>query len=155
MDRNMIYLAAIEAEIRSQKLYHLLAISFRRSETSAVFQQLVQMEKDHEEKVRRAFANEFPEQRIPAISAVDPELPGIDLKDPLLILEFAMGREELARGYYLDLAADTADDELKSLLIKLADEESLHKEMLLTETQHLQGAMQWFDPSELNGLMED
>ncbi len=66
-----------------------------------------------------------------------------------------MGREDIARGHYLALAADTDDGALNKLLIQLADEESQHKDLLLAEIQHLQGAMQWFDPSELSGLMED
>jgi rubrerythrin len=154
MDRKMIYLAAIGAEIRSQKLYHSLAISFRRPETSAVFQQLVVLEKTHEEKVRAAFQAEFSDSEVPEMPVIDPDLAGIDLKDPKQILEFAMGREDIARGHYLSLAADTRDEEMRKLLLELADEESQHKELLLAEIQHLQGAMQWFDPSELSGLME-
>jgi len=155
MDRKSIFLAALGAEIRSQKLYHSLAISFRRPETSAVFQQLVVMEKAHEDKVRAMFAREYPGEAIPAVSSVDPDLGQLDFKDPILLLEFAMSREDVARQHYLDLAVDAVDGEDKALLHKLADEESQHKELLLAETQYLQGAMQWFDPSELGGLMED
>jgi rubrerythrin len=45
MNRKETYLLALEAEVRSQKLYHALAVSFRRPETSVVFQQLVKMER--------------------------------------------------------------------------------------------------------------
>jgi rubrerythrin len=60
MDRKEAYRIAIEAEMRSQMLYQALAKSFRKPNTSLVFQELVILERNHEEKVRDAFATEFP-----------------------------------------------------------------------------------------------
>ncbi|HPN41028.1 MAG TPA: ferritin family protein [Candidatus Cloacimonadota bacterium] len=154
MNRKETYLLALEAEVRSQKLYHALAVSFRRPETSVVFQQLVKMEKNHEDKVRAAYLNEFPG----ADPVVDPQ-PGeyrhLNLKDPAAVLEYAMGREDVARDHYLILAEDTDEPGLKEMLLLFAREEEQHKEVLLTQLQDMQGALQWFDPSELAGLMED
>ncbi len=66
-----------------------------------------------------------------------------------------MGREDVARDHYLILAEDTDEPGLKEMLLLFAREEEQHKEVLLTQLQDMQGALQWFDPSELAGLMED
>ena len=54
------YRMVIAEEIRAQKMYQALAKSFAKPETSNVFKELVVLEKMHEEKVRSAFAKEFP-----------------------------------------------------------------------------------------------
>ena len=154
MNRKETYLLAIEAEVRSQKLYHALAVSFRRPETSVVFQQLVMMEKNHEDKVRAAFLNEYPGEN-PTLNPQPGEYRHLNLKDPGAVLEYAMGREDIARDHYLILAEDTDEPELKEMLLLFANEEEQHKELLLAQLQDMQGALQWFDPSELSGLMED
>jgi len=72
-----------------------------------------------------------------------------------VVLEYAMSREDIARDHYLILAEDTDDAQLKDMLLLFAREEEQHREVLLAQLQEMQGAMQWYDPSELSGLMED
>jgi len=55
----------------------------------------------------------------------------------------------------LILAEDTDNAQLKYMLLLFAREEEQHREVLLAQLQEMQGAMQWYDPSELSGLMED
>lgn len=155
MDRKEAYRTALAAEIRSQKLYHALAVSFRRPETSTVFQQLVIMERNHEEKVRAAFVAEYPDADLDVEAEINTEIRHLNLKDPEVILEYAISREEAAQAGYLALAEGTRDAATKEMLLRFATEEDNHKTVLLAEMQRLQGAMQWFDPSELSGLMED
>lgn len=155
MDKRELYRLALAAELRSQELYRTLARSYLHPETSAFFNELVRLEKIHEEKLRKAFARDFPGQRLEAEVKLGHELKELDLTDPQVLLEFALSREELAQSHYLDFAAQAGDPELKILLQHLADEEEQHKNLLLEEMSRIQGALQWFDPSELTGLMED
>jgi len=129
MNRKETFLQAIEAEVRSQKLYHALAISFRRPETSIVFQNLVRMEKNHEEKVRKAYLAEFPGPD-PVVDPQPGEYRHLNLKDPAVVLEYAMSREDIARDHYLILAEDTDDAQLKDMLLLFAREEEQHREVL-------------------------
>jgi len=154
MNRQDAFRIAIEAEIRSQKLYKALSNSFKNSETAQFFKQLLHYEEDHEAKLRRLFAQEFPKQELVLTDDPDIELKGLRLVDPKAVLEFAISREELAQVIYIKLAQQSEDEETKALLEQLATEEANHKELLFTEIQKLQGILQWYDPSELNGLME-
>lgn len=155
MDRQELYRVAITAEVRSQKVYQALAKGFSKAETSSLFKQLVQLETIHEAKLREAMDKEFPGLIFILETGPDPELTGLDLSDPKALLDFAMSREDSAREHYLAFAADTHDPELKEMLLRLASEEEGHKTLLLTEMQRIQGALSWYDPSELNGFMDD
>jgi rubrerythrin len=145
----------IEAEIRSQILYGALAKSFRNGETNAVFHELITLEKAHEEKVRAAFSREFPGEKLKQMDNPKLEMPGVNLYDPKEVLEFAISREELANSIYSSMAAQTKDEDIKAMLLQFAEEETEHKALLLLEVQRIHGALQWYDPSELNGMMED
>lgn len=148
------YKVVITAEIRAQKMYAALAKSFGNSETSSVFTELVMLEKNHEDKVRKLYAEMFPGQTLDLGEIKENELKSVNLSDPKEVLEFAITREELAHNNYSSLAEQATDPAAKELLLQFAQEESKHKNLLLTEIQRLQGALSWFDPSELNGLME-
>ena len=154
MNRKETYLVVILSEIRSQMLYRALAKSFRSPETSAIFQELLILEQNHEAKVRAAFDTEFPGEKKPEFSPLIPEIKDVKLTEPLEVLEFASSREDIAAAVYQELAGQTKDPEIKALLLKFAAEEDEHKQVILAEMQRLQGAMIWFDPSELNGLFE-
>lgn len=154
MDRKETFRIAIQSEIHSQNLYLVLAKSFRNSETSAMFQLMIPMEKLHEEKLTTIFESECPGETLDLDPNLIPDIdPGL-INDPKSVLEFAISRELTAHAIYIDLAAGTGDPDLKKLLLKFADEELNHKTVLETEIQRLQGMIQWYDPSELNGMME-
>ncbi|PKN73484.1 MAG: hypothetical protein CVU50_01860 [Candidatus Cloacimonetes bacterium HGW-Cloacimonetes-3] len=155
MTRQESYRIVIEAEIRSRMLYEALAKSFANDETDSVFHELIIYEKAHEDKVRAAFAVEFPDEELKLMSTFKLEMPGVNLSDPKEVLEFAISREELANSIYLSMAAETKDEGIKAMMLQFAEEETKHKTLLLAEIQRLQGAFQWYDPSELNGMMED
>jgi len=145
---------AIEAEIRAQKLYKALAKSFKNAETEQFFSQLVRYEEYHESKMRELFASEFPNESPQLSQEPDIQMQGLKLDDPKALLEFAISREELAQNIYLTLAEQSQDQPTRGLLLRFADEEEQHKELLLTEIEKLHGILQWFDPSELDGFME-
>lgn len=155
MTRQEGYRIVVEAEIRSQNLYKALAKSFRNAETSAVFNELLLLEENHETKVRAAFSREFPHQELFIAADLSMQLSGVNLSDPKEVLLFAISREELAEEIYIKMAADAIDPEIKDMMLQFAAEELDHKTLLLTEIQRIQGAMTWFDPSELTGFMED
>jgi len=155
MTRQASYIQAIEAEIRSQQLYQALTKSFGTSDTARVFKQLLTLEQNHEAKLRNAFAREFPHSELVLNVPLPVLKPGINLSDPKEVLEYAITREESAHDGYLALAAHAADLEIKSTLLRFAAEEIDHKALLIAEVQRIQGVLTWYDPSELNGLMED
>ena len=155
MDKHELYRVALQAELRTQQLYRALSRSFSQPENRAFFRELVRLEQIHEDKLRRAFAQEFPGQRLEAEVKLGQEIKGLDLADPQALLEFALSREDLAQAHYLNFAAAADDPELKDLLLRFAAEEEGHKTLLLQEMHRIQGALQWYDPSELTGLMAD
>jgi len=148
------YKMVISAEIHAQKLYEALGRSFGKPETKAVFTELMMLEKTHETKVREIYTKLFPQEelKLQAVEAI--ELQGLDLSDPKAVLEFAVQREELAEKFYRKIAERTNNPDIRQMLLQYANEEENHKTVLLTEIQRLQGAMEWFDASELSGLME-
>ncbi len=155
MNKLELYHAALGAELRSQKMYATLARSFHHPETSAFFNELVRLEKNHEQKLREAFAAEFPDPAPIGEIKLGRELQELDFSDPQALLEYAISREDYAREQYLALAEQIEDAGLKALALRLAAEEEGHKSLLLAEMSRIQGALRWFDPSELAGLMED
>lgn len=154
MDKKELYTLALAQEIRSQRLYSALAKGFQRPANSALFTELVTLEKNHEERLRQAFGAEFPGVEPDPFSWKDPELEGIDPTDPSQLLQYAINREESARAHYLAFAEGAVDGAVKKLLLELADEEENHRSLLLTEHQRILGALQWFDASELDGFMD-
>jgi rubrerythrin len=155
MNRQEAFRIAIEAEIRSQNLYKALAKSFKNPESEQVFNQLVQYEELHESKMRELFAKEFPGVTLNLMDDLNMELRGVKLDDPQAVLEFAISREELAQNIYLKLAEQTPMGDTRQLLQRFAAEEANHKEVLVVELERIHGILQWYDPSELNGFMED
>ena len=154
MDRKETFRIAIQVEINSQNLYKSLSKSFGKAESATIFGNLVPMEKIHEDKLRAIFEDEFPGETLELELNYIPDMKSVNFKEPKDVLEFAIGREEKAHDSYVKLAADTADKDLKALMLKFAEEEDYHKTILFTEIQRLQGMIQWYDPSELNGLVE-
>lgn len=155
MDKQELFRQALNAEIRSQRLYSSLANSFRHPETSAFFRELVVLEKNHEDKLRAALEQDYPGYVFIVDADINQDFSGLEFTDPTQVLEFAISREDFAHQLYLDLASEADAESLKTLCLRLATEEAFHKDMLLTEMQRIQGALQWFDPSELSGLVED
>ncbi len=155
MTRQESYRIVIEAEIRSQMLYEALAKSFRNGEANSVFHELIIYEKAHEDKVRAAYAEEFPGEALMLMDNPKLDMPGVNLNDPKDVLEFAISREAVANSIYLSMAAETQDAGIKAMMLQFAKEETEHKALLLVEIQRIHGALQWYDPSELNGMMED
>ncbi|HNX00864.1 MAG TPA: ferritin family protein [Candidatus Cloacimonadota bacterium] len=154
--RKEAYILAIHYEIKSQNLYRSLAKSFKQENVSRTFLNLVPLEEMHEEKLRDGFQREFPNETL----AIDEEkvkhdVPADIVNDPKSILEFAVGREELAHEAYLRLAQGCVHADMKELFLQFAEEESNHKTILQTEIQRIQGLISWYDPSELNGLVEE
>lgn len=154
MDKKELYLMALAQEIRSQKLYSALAKSFKNPENSAFFRELVLLEEEHEAKLRRSFGPEFPDAEPEARDLKDKDLQGLDLNDPVALLEYAAERETVAQNHYLAFAEKTSQPELKAMLLELAEEEEKHRNLLLAEIQRIQGSLEWFDPSELAGYMD-
>jgi rubrerythrin len=155
-DRKQTIILAIQAEVMSQNLYKMLAASFaKRPEVSSVFTSLVPMERIHEEKLTALFEKEFPGVPLELVQKLFNKGTAFDIGDPQKVLEFAINREEIAFDLYRKMAAETTDPEVVKLLNTLASEEENHKIILQTEILRLDNLMIWFDPSELNGLVED
>ncbi len=150
------YKFAIENEIKSKNLYALLAKTCKDSEAKKTFHLLESIEKIHEEKLIKAFKQEFKTTELD----IEPNLlPAFTLKkkitDPKSIIEYAIDAEISMADIYHEMAVNEEDSELIQLFRSLEKEEKEHKDLLETEMNRIQGTMVWFDDSELNGLMED
>jgi rubrerythrin len=156
MNLKETYHLAIQNEIKSQILYTMLSKSFKDNpESSQVFKHLVPMEKMHEEKLRAAYKQEFPHEKLIVDSITRLNLTSVDIDEPKKVLEYAISREDEARDIYTHMANATREPDRIKLLKELATEEEYHRTVLETEIQRLQGMISWYDPSELSGLVED
>lgn len=156
IDRKETYRLAIMNEIKSQVLYDLMSKSFvERPEAGLAFKRLIPLEKMHEDKLRAAFKKEFPNEDLNIDPKPKPYLKYSNISDPKKVLIYAIAREIDASKMYKSMAAETTDEDLIALLTQLAKEEENHMSILEQEIQLLQGQMSWYDPSELNGLVED
>jgi len=155
MEKREIYIKVIESEIAAQNLYKSLA-SHCKENQSNIFMSLIPLEKIHEEKMRKAFSEEFPGEELKVNEQVmtktlrSPE----EMRDPKNIYDFAIELENKAREAYQLLANSTGDTEMKQFFMLLAEEEGKHEEVLKDEIEKLANTMIWFDESELAGFME-
>jgi rubrerythrin len=150
-----VYQKVIHAEIKAQNLYSALMKALGDAESKQVFLNLIQIEKNHEEKITDLFKAEFPELTLNIDRNVTPEFTNSnDLKTPENALHFAIGEEEDAARIYLDLAEQAESEDLKKLFQEFASDEQNHKKVLEDEITRMAGLMIWFDMSELNGMME-
>jgi rubrerythrin len=155
-DRLATYRLAIQNEIMSQNLYRSLALSFAaHPEISQTLANLAPMEHMHEEKLRAACLMEFPGTTLEFDPGLQHKVKPEDLVGPYEVLEFAISREVIAAEIYYKMARETKDPDTAQFLRELSGEEELHKTVLETEILRLDGLITWFDPSELNGLVED
>lgn len=154
--RKEAYLLAIQYEIKSQNLYKSLAKSFSKENIRMTFMNLVPLEEIHEEKLRAAYAREFPGESINIDSSkIVGDIPARTIDDPKTIIEFAIDREQLAHDAYIRLALGCIEPSMRTLFEQFAEEENNHKIILQTEIQRIEGLISWYDPSELSGLVED
>jgi len=155
-DRKEALLLAIQNEIMAQNLYALMAKAFTDEQSRAMFLGLVPLEELHEDKLTEVFRSEFGDEDIDVDREALPSFKARQsLEDPLNILRFAVDQELVAHADYKRLAATAADDDTRVLFQNLAAEELNHKALLEARMEEMHGLLTWFDPSELNGLMED
>ena len=146
---------AIQNEIKAQNLYRMMAKAFSDEQTSLTFLNLVPLEEMHEDKLLELYRAEFDDEPEIDRKALPDFKVRKDLDDPKNILEFAIEQELIAYAAYKRLAILGDKEEDKALYNELAAEELNHKAMLEERIEQLEGLLRWFDPSELNGLMED
>lgn len=151
-----IYEKIISEEIKAQNLYRALSKALNHAPSTAVFQNLIRIEENHEEKISLLYKAEFPEAVLNLDRDSLPKLAaGDQMESPVEALHFAISREKAAAALYLDLAEQNTNPEIKKIFRTFAAEEELHKKLLEDEILRLGGLVTWFDISELNGLMED
>ncbi len=156
MDRKEAYIIAVENEIRAINLYSILAKSFNDKDLVRVFKSLSQLEKGHQEKIEESFRKEFGDtsfdydgNALPRFEVKD------DLSGPRQVIRYAISKEESMKENYTNMASASDNEDIKAFFKYLAEEEQNHKELLEAELNRIEGSMVWFDPSELNGMMED
>lgn len=155
-NKKEIYKLVITEEIKAQNLYRILSKALHKEESHNIFDNLIKVERLHEETLRELFEREFPSQKLnvaPKPQTVNEDI--TKLTTPQMALKFAINREEKAEKLYLELASRAKDSATKELFLKFAKDEQNHKLYIEDELNSLSGLMTWFDESELNGLMED
>ena len=134
---------AITKEIESQELYHHLGDTASDDAARDIFTKLVQVEKKHEDLLRKYLSGEIGEGTLAKEHVLDYKIaeyleqPQInpDMKiDEVLLL--AANREKASHDFYISLAGEHPSGEVKRLLEELASQELDHKhrmEFLYTE----------------------
>jgi len=151
-----IYQFVIQEEIIAQNLYKALRNAANNESLKVVFSDLIQIEKNHEEKITELFKLEFSNLDLIIDNNSTPEIKNLDdLMTTENILFFAIKKEEEAEEMYLNLAANADSKEQKILFEEFAADERDHKQLLEDEILHMDGILTWFDTSELNGMMEE
>ena len=154
-ERKEALILAIQNEIKAQNLYLMMARAFSDDDSRQTFLGLVPMEEMHEDKLTEIYRAEFDDEPDLDRNALPQFKARRDLKDPKHILQFAVDQELIAHASYKKLAGLAQHDDMRTLFEGLAEEELQHKALLEDRLEQIQGLMTWFDPSELNGLMED
>lgn len=156
INKEELYLLVIQEEIKAQNLYERLAKALNKEDSSRIFENLIKIEKIHEEKISEIFQSEFPKQKLTLNrKAVDKIPDAAVLKSPESAFRYAIENEEKAETIYLNLAEAADDETVKQILLEFAEDENNHRKLLEDEMIRLDGLLTWFDASELNGLMED
>jgi len=155
MERKDAIIYAIHNEIKSENSYNTLAKVFEDRESKEVFSHLSKIEAIHKDKLIKLFKKEFPEAALDIDRNATFKIPRQEgLKDPVVALQYAIGKEQSAGEGYQKLAELSKDAETTKLFLMLAADEKNHEDLLETEIARLTGSMMWFDVSELGGLME-
>ena len=129
---------AVENEIRAQDFYTELAGQMERPAMKAAFLEFAAEERKHEELLRRvkdghqldAAAEQVANLRISDYLVDADTTPAMSYQEALIL---AIKREQAAMILYSDLAASTADRQLRKLFEGLAQEEAKHKLRFETE----------------------
>lgn len=153
MNTKEAWLLVIKNEMKAQKLYAFLAEKCPHAHAN-IFQNLIPMEKFHEQKMRELFLKQFPgEEIIIEFKNTNKHLDE-DFSDPKNVYDFAINRENKAYEAYVNLANEALDPELKKLLLQFSEEEKNHADLLFGEIEKLSQTMVWYDESELSGFMD-
>jgi rubrerythrin len=146
---------AIQNEIKSQNLYRILSDTSKNEEAKETFNNLVPIEKIHEEKLIDIYVKKFgskPEGLdYKAVHQVRKDF----IETPAEILKFAITLEEEASKMYSEMAENSENPEAKEVFKQLAIEESQHNELIDLQIENLNGIAIWFDAAELSGHFED
>jgi len=128
---------AIQKEIEAQELYRHLGRTATDNVAREIFRQLSQVEKRHEELLRKYLRGELGEGALKREQALDYriaehlEQPRIkpDMKlDEVLLL--AANREKASHEFYIALAGEHPVGKVKTLLEELASQELEHKQRM-------------------------
>jgi rubrerythrin len=153
--KSEIYQMIIQEEIKAQNMYKSLAKASINVETKQILKNLVQIEKNHEEKITELFKAEFPKKKLVVNKKLNHDLTKIKGSlSPDAAIRFAISREEASEEIYLKLAHDETNEEYRQVFTQFAQDERNHKALLEDEILRQSGLMTWFDESELNGMME-
>ncbi|OGO30828.1 MAG: hypothetical protein A2Z29_03945 [Chloroflexi bacterium RBG_16_56_11] len=128
---------AIQKEIEAQELYRSLAATVKNDAARTMFRQLSEVEKKHEELLRKYVRGELGEGTLKAGHVLDyriaehfkqpPIRPDMKLDEVLLL---AAGREKASHELYMGLAAETPPGKVRDLLEDLASQELEHKQRI-------------------------
>ena len=125
---------AIEKEVEAQNMYHDLETKTTEPAAKDMFRQLTNVEKKHEDLLRRYLAGDLGDEGLKKDAVLDyriaehfnaPEVtPGMALADVLLL---AANRERASHELYASLAAAQPEGRARQLFEDLANQELDHK----------------------------
>lgn len=125
----------IKAEMAAQTLYTKMKEMADAKEMQETMDYLISQEKRHEEFMRKAFVDQFPDVEVKVPKNTIVPMPG-DLGDDAgmkQLFEVAMEAEKQASVFYSDLASKTRDPNSRKLLEYIASMELSHLSILKAE----------------------
>ncbi|MAG78068.1 hypothetical protein CL616_01755 [archaeon] len=132
----------LENAIKEEEYFYLfykdLAALAINPEIKRKFLELSEFEKIHKEKLESLKINSVNPDKISEIDVGDINLlkPTNEFKDIKEMLRFAIKQESFAKVFYRDLAY-ALEDEAKTVLLMLSEEEAKHEQILTEQLEEL------------------
>jgi len=136
-----IFSIAIRSEIEAARLYEHMKTMTDNSALKDKFDFLISQEHKHEQILKEAYEEMFPEVdlQVPSDSVL-PKVEEILSESPSLkeLFELAMKKEKTAEAFYGDLAKRTTNPASRSLLLYMSKMEHSHFALLEVEYEQLE-----------------
>ena len=145
-----LILSAIKSEVESKELYKMLSESVKNGFMIDKFKFLSNEEKKHQLYLESLYKKQFPSKKLTLPETSPVPLPRVTIPSnediPISsVINQAMGAEQASHDYYLQMADQFTDNEIKNMLHYFADMELGHYRLLEQEKR----SVEWFEQADV------
>jgi len=138
-----LILSAVKSEVESKELYKILSESVKNGFMIDKFKFLSNEEKKHQSYLEKIYKQQFPNKKMVLPDKTPVPLPHVTIPTdediPISsILAQAMGAEQAAHDFYIQMAEQFTDSEIKNMLHYFAHMELGHLHLLEQEKQSME-----------------